>query len=124
MKSNATKDRYKRRLGNFFDFLEIQGDLTEQSRQFVSQAKNNGNSWVTANMMKYLSYHKERAERGEIAESTLRNYYKPIKLFFEMNDIEISWRKITRGLPRGRKHAADRAPTANEILKLIEYPDQ
>ena len=29
IKSDATKDRYKRRLGNFFDFLELDGDLAE-----------------------------------------------------------------------------------------------
>ena len=124
MKSDATKDRFKKRLENFFDFQELDGDLAEQAKQFISNAKKNGNSWVTANVMKFLSFHKERVEHGEITEGTLCNYYKPLKLFLEMNDIELSWRKITRGLPRGRKHAADRAPTVQEIQKLIEYPDR
>ncbi len=124
MKSDATKDRYQRRLVNFFDFLEYKGDLSEQAKQFIIHCKENGNTWVTASVMKFLSFHKERVERSEIAEGTLRNYYKPIKLFLEMNDIELFWRKITRGLPRGRKHAADRAPTIPEIQKLIEYPDR
>ena len=124
MRSDATKDRYKRRLGNFFEFLELDGTLAEQSKQFIINSKEKGNTWVTASVMRFLSFHKERVERGEIAEGTLRNYYKPIKLFLEMNDIELSWRKITRGLPRGRKHAADRAPTVEEIRKLIEYPDR
>ena len=124
MTSNATKENYKRKLGNFFVFLGLKDTLSEQAKQFILLAKKNGNHWVTANVMKYLSYHKERVERGEIAEGTLRNYYKPIKLFLEMNDIEISWKKITRGLPKGRKHAADRAPTVAEIQKLVEYPDR
>ena len=124
MRSDATKDRYTKRLRNFFDFLEYPGDLSEQAKQFIANSQKNGNTWVTANVMKFLSFHKERVERGEIAEGTLRNYYKPVKLFLEMNDIELYWRKITRGLPRGRKHAADRAPTVAEIQKLIEYPDR
>ena len=124
MKSDTTKDRYTRRLGNFFDFLEYGGTTAEQSKQFISNAQKNGNSWVTASVMRFLSFHKERVERGEIAAGTIRNYYKPIKLFLEMNDIELSWRKITRGLPIGRKHAADRAPTVSEIQQLIEYPDR
>ncbi len=124
MKSDTTKDRYTRRLGNFFDFLEYKGTVAEQSKQFITNAKENGNNWVTASVMKFLSFHKERVERGEIAAGTIRNYYKPIKLFLEMNDIELSWRKITRGLPIGRKHAADRAPTLAEIQQLIEYPDR
>ena len=59
----------------------------------------------------------------EISGATLRNYVKTIKLFCEMNDILIPWKKITRGLPRGRKFADDRAPTIKEIHKLVEYPD-
>ncbi len=124
MRSDATKDRYTRRLRNFFDFLEYNGTLAEQAKQFIANSQKNGNTWVTANVMKFLSFHKERVERGEIVAGTIRNYYKPIKLFLEMNDIELYWRKITRGLPRGRKHAVDRAPTIAEIQKLIEYPDR
>jgi hypothetical protein len=41
-----------------------------------------------------------------------------------MNDILISWKRITRGLPRGRKWADDRAPTMDEIRKVVEYPDR
>ena len=41
-----------------------------------------------------------------------------------MNDILIPWKKITRGLPRGRKYADDRAPSLEEIQKIIEYPDR
>jgi len=124
MRSDATKDRYKRSLRNFFDFLEYNGDLSEQAKQFISNSNKNGKSWVTASVMKFLSFHKERVERGEIVAGTIRNYYKPVKLFLEQNEIELPWRKITRGLPRGRKHAADRAPTVKEIQKLIEYPDR
>ena len=48
MKSDATKSRYKRRLGNFFDYLEIKGDLGEQAKQFVGFAQKNGNSIHTS----------------------------------------------------------------------------
>ncbi|HET7390516.1 MAG TPA: hypothetical protein VFJ51_06810, partial [Nitrososphaeraceae archaeon] len=41
-----------------------------------------------------------------------------------MNDILISWKRITRGLPKGRKAADDRAPTIEEIRKIVEYPDR
>lgn len=124
MKSDATKSKYKRRLQNFFDYLEILGDLKDQSKLFIGQANKKGNSWISANLMNFLTYQKERVERGEITYGTVRNYYKPIKLFLEMNEIELSWKKIARGLPKGRKHAADRAPTIQEIQKLIEYPDR
>ena len=42
-----------------------------------------------------------------------------------MNDLAVGWKKIARGLPAGRKSAAnDRAPTLEEIQKLVEYPDR
>jgi hypothetical protein len=124
IKSPATKSRYLNRLKNFFDYLGIEGDIKTQARAFVAAAKEKGQSWVYANVMKFLSYHKERAERGEVSYSSVRNYYKPLRLFLEMNDIELPWKKISRGLPRGRRHAADRAPTIEEIQKLVEYPDR
>jgi hypothetical protein len=41
-----------------------------------------------------------------------------------MSDISIQWKKITRGLPKIRRHADDRAPTLEEIQQLCEYPDR
>ena len=45
-------------------------------------------------------------------------------MFCESADIDIPWKKITRGLPKGRQSANDRAPTILEIQKLTEYPDR
>ena len=52
------------------------------------------------------------------------NYVKVVKLLCEMNDIVVPWKKITRGLPKGRQWADDRAPSIDEIRKLCEYPDR
>jgi hypothetical protein len=35
-----------------------------------------------------------------------------------MSDIPISWKRITRGLPKVRRYADDRAPTLEEIQKV------
>lgn len=71
-----------------------------------------------------MQFQKERVERGEITGATLRNYVKAIKLFCEMSDIPVSWKKISRGLPKTRRYADDRAPTIEEIQKISEYPDR
>ena len=42
----------------------------------------------------------------------------------EVTDITIQWKKIARGLPRGKRYADNRAPTLDEICKIIEYPDR
>jgi integrase len=43
-----------------------------------------------------------------------------------MNGIaqSINWKVVSRGLPLGREAANDRAPTIDEIRKLVEYPDR
>ena len=124
IKSDSTKQRYERRLKNFLDFLDLEGDLEAQAKSFIIQSQQKGKSWVSAKVMKFLTFQKDRVNKGEITGATVQNYYKPLKLFLEMNDVELSWKKISRGLPRGRRHAADRAPTIEEIQKLIEYPDR
>ena len=80
--------------------------------------------WAQDGLKYYIRAAKKRAEAGEIAESTIRNLYKPIRLFCSVHDIELSWKKITDIIPTGRRVANDRAPTVEEVQCLIEYPDR
>ncbi len=64
--------------------------------------------------MTFLQFQKDRSQRGEITPATLGNLVRAIKLFCEMSDIQIPWKKITRGLPRIREAANDRSPTREE----------
>src|SRR6476620_10476827 len=36
----------------------------------------------------------------------------------------INWKKISKGIPSGKKSANDRAPTIEELKLLSEYPDR
>jgi hypothetical protein len=63
--------------------------------------------------MKFLDYHKEGIRRKELATGTLKNYYRAAKLFCEMNDLTLNWKRISKGLPRA-KNSNDRAPTLEE----------
>jgi hypothetical protein len=65
-----------------------------------------------------------KVEKGDISPATLGNCIKAVRLFSEMNDVTITWKKITRGLPKARRFADDRAPTLDEIRSIIEYPDR
>jgi hypothetical protein len=124
MNSPVTRDRYTTRLNRFFSFIGIEGTTVEERCRYFVERANDDNDWVFRSIMNFIQIHKERAYRKEITGSTIRNYIKAIKLFTEMNDILISWKKITRGLPKGRKWADDRAPTLEEIRKIVEYPDR
>jgi integrase len=74
--------------------------------------------------MKFLEYQKKRSARGEILPTTIPNYYKAAKLFCVMNDIVLNWQKIARGVPYQNRAAADRPPSRDEIMKLLDYPDK
>jgi hypothetical protein len=41
-----------------------------------------------------------------------------------MNYLVLNWRRLRKGLPKGREVANDRAPTTEELHKLIEFPDR
>ena len=60
---------------------------------------------------------------GEIEASTICNYYKPIKLFCDVNDILLNCKFISRGIPKGKHATDDRAPTLEEIHQLLKYPN-
>lgn len=123
LKAPESRRQYPRRLKIFLDYLGLKGSLEEQVQEFYSKAIEN-HQWVEEVLMSFIGYEKERSKRGEISVSTIPNYYRATKLFCEMNDIVLNWKKIARGLPRAGKAANDRAPTIEEIRKLVEYPDR
>ncbi len=125
MKSPVTREKYTKRLEKFFDSLGLDGStIEEKSKKFVHLAKEKGNGWAFNAILKFMQFQLERANRKEITGSTVRNYLKSIKLFCEMADFTIAWKKISRGLPRAKNYSDDRIPTIEEIRKLLEYPDR
>jgi hypothetical protein len=124
IRNKETRKKYEKRLALFLDKIGIEGaDLKEKARAFAKKAKLDPD-WATFQINQYMGQHKLRAERKEISESTLPNYFKPIKLFCEENNITLNWKKISRRIPKGRKHADDRAPKVKEIKQILNYPDR
>lgn len=125
IRKEITRKYYERRIKRFFDFIKFSPDLgiEERCNNFAAHALENLN-WALENVVYFLQFEKERTEKGEITAATLNNFVKALKLFCEMSDIKIPWKKIVRGLPSPRQSANDRAPTIEEIQKLIEYPDR
>jgi hypothetical protein len=125
VRSRITRDYYLRRLRIFLNHISLlpEGTMKERCNLFASKGKKDP-SWVFSCIVRFLQHQKERVEREEITGATLRNFVKAIKLFCEMSDIPVSWKKISRGLPKTRRYADDRAPTIEEIQKISEYPDR
>jgi hypothetical protein len=126
IRSELTRKYYVRRLRKFFDFIQFENatrDLEVRCNSFAQRGKDNVN-WVMNHAIGFLKFQKKRVESGQITASALKNFVKSLKVFYEGADIDIPWKKITRGLSKGRQSANDRAPTIQEIRKLIEYPDR
>lgn len=125
LRSPVTRDYYLRRLRIFFNYIELlPGETMEKRCDFFALKAREDPNWVFNYIIKFLQYQRQRVERKEIVGATLKNFVKPLKLFCEMSDIPIPWKKITRGLPKVRRFADDRAPTIEEIQKICEYPDR
>jgi hypothetical protein len=125
IRSEVTRKYYERRIRRFFDFIEFSPDkgIEERFNMFAAYARKDIN-WALNKIIAFLQFQKERTEKGDITAATLSNFVKPLKLYCEISDVKIPWKKIVRGLPRGREAANDRAPTSEEIRKLVEYPDR
>ena len=103
------------RLGRFLDFVNVQevdndSKLEDKARVFAKRGRDD-KAWAFNNIIKFIQLQKDRFNQKEITAGTIRNYVKSIKLFCQMADVTISWEKITRGLPRARRYADDRAPS-------------
>ena len=136
LKAPECKKKYPQRLKFFFDFvfgdedeikqqLDKKSDLNLQAIKFIQKVReNNGIQWATSAIINFIQTQNERIARDEITAGTVGNYYKAIKLFCTMNEIELGWKKIARGLVKEREYGDDRAPTIEEIIQVMKYPDR
>jgi integrase len=116
MRAEETWLQYERRFWHFLDWLG------ETPDSFLERSKADKN-WTTVKVIDYIILQKQRVKKGEISESSVANFKKPVKLFLDMNDVSLNWKKINKTLPSMRRYALDRAPTIEEIRKLLQYPD-
>jgi hypothetical protein len=123
LRAPDTRRQYPARLKRFFDFSQIEGsDLEQQCQNFVKGAALD-QKYAFELLVNFLEYMNAKARKKEIVFGTVNNYYKAVKSFLEMNSIILNWKLISSGLLPSRKSANDRAPTAEEMRKLVEYPD-
>jgi integrase len=123
--SPAARREYPKRLKIFLNFIGMPGKtVEEQAAAFLAK---NDIQFYRDSIIRFITYNKERVLNKELEAGTLNMYYHTIKLFYDMNEISekgINWNKISRGLPKTKIHANDRAPTIEELRKLMEYADR
>lgn len=86
---------------------------------FVDFAKSNP-ALAENKIIAFLSSERARADRGKISAGTINNWVKAARLFLEMSDVQLNWKKIQRVLPRARRYALDRVPTVDELRDMEE----
>jgi hypothetical protein len=121
LKSSESRRQYPKRLKMLFDYLKLHGSLEEQGKQFLDSTVLKGTQWAQDSIMIFLDFHKERVRKKELAAGTLKNYYRAAKLFCEMNDLMINWKRISKGLPKAKNVSNDRAPTIDGLYPYL-YP--
>ena len=111
MKSPLTREIYVPKIARFFTFIGLTPPLEDQFREFVNKClAGSKDGWAETWIMSFLQNMKVQIDRKENVATTLWNYVAPIKLFCEMNRIIVPWKILTRGLPKAKKYARDRAP--------------
>ncbi|MEO9319231.1 MAG: site-specific integrase [Nitrososphaera sp.] len=116
VRSKWTLDPYERRLVAFLTTVKMNPD------QFVEAAKNDS-GFAEKAIMNYVIAMKQRVDSKEITGATIGGSLKSIRLLLDMNDVSLNWKKIRRILPRARRYALDRIPTAEEVRQIVNHSD-
>lgn len=130
--SKESKRQYPQRLQVFFNFLKIEGnDIWEQSLIFIERFRKKSlyeeeDHELEKQLILFINHQKERIEKEGLSPSTIPNYFKAAKLFCQSSHLSnrVEWKLVSKALPRAFNSAEDRAPTLEEIQKLLRYPDK
>ena len=84
IRSQVTRDYYLRRLRIFFNYINLQSDLTMEERcNYFANKGTNDPSWAFNCIVKFLQYQKERVEKEEITGATLKRRTQTIVSWFK-----------------------------------------
>ena len=111
--TEATKETYAKKLSYFLAYCEMEPDV------LLSKAKKSPRG--VQNLM--IDYVEEK--KMEVSGSTLQLFRGALRHFFEMNDVEsgINWNRISKMIPHARKTGNDRAPSVEEIRRMVGLAD-
>ena len=81
LKAKETKRQYPSRLDKFNSFLGIQGTIEEKCLKLYRLSRSISIELLESHLIRFINFQKSRIEQKEIAEGTLHNYIKAIRLF-------------------------------------------
>jgi len=111
-KSAQTQEGYLIKLRMFLEFCGLGPD------EFVATARTDptrAEELVTSYIL---------ARRETVSGSTMHNFAMALKLFLAMNDSDrLNWVRLGKIIPPAKKHGSDRAPTAEELRRILDSCD-
>jgi integrase len=116
--SEKTLQLYKRHLFHFCDYAQM---TTEEIVSIYGKVKESIK--LQQLIENYILLLQTKVRNSEITAGTCNVSLPPVKLFCEMNDIILNWRKLNKLLPHDNDNAADEAYTRDQIRKMLEYSD-
>lgn len=127
IKNQVTLGHYNKSLYHFCKFLDAS---TEDIVSTYGSASDNrigiaskGPMDLQHRMEDYVMALQQRVDKEEIKATTCMSVVAPIRLFADMNDIVLNWKKIWRLVPRSDMVASDKAYSRGQIKRMLDYCD-
>ena len=119
--SPASRANYSYHIKTFFAFIGSTPD------EYVSGALRD-TKHVQEDIAAYIEHLKGLTSRrgAPLSGNTIQSAINPIKALLEYNDVranEINWKKLRKLIPPARKFGKDRAPTVEEIRRILNYTE-
>jgi integrase len=111
-RNDQTEENYLIKLRMFFDSCGVKPD------DFVAIAKKS-----PAKAERLVSSYVQ-ARKEQVSGHTIRIFRVALRLFLSMNDCDtLNWVRIGKILPPTRRYGSDRAPTPDELRKILDSCD-
>jgi len=118
IKSDQTREQYKRCLVRFMRFLNI----TDIDNLMVLAAGGGGAGQDSKRYnKKFIDYIGFLKRERKLGANAINLYLSPIMHFYAMNDITLNRKKIGRYVPENIRKHNDRTYTREEITRLLEF---
>jgi len=123
IRNDKTRIKYSSDLQKFLDlipdkiFQDKKIDCTDKTEAFVTLVKTDvklGKSIINA----YVRELKKKVDDESISPARVLNLIKPIKALFAANDIDFSWKMISKSIPKPGK-SKDKAYSREQLQMLM-----
>jgi integrase len=116
-RSTATRELYVKGLKYYIEFLDLVPGLDDD---YYEKLLTLDVKITQQNICDFIDYCKKKKE---VSSGTINAYAAAIRKFYDINEIELKWKKINSFKPEHETVVEDRPYTKEEIAKLVEHAD-